>query len=47
MTNTHGGKRPNAGRKKVLPEGAAPYSFKLTKAEQIQVREFIKQLRSK
>ena len=47
MTNTHGGKRPNSGRKKVLPEGTRPYSFKLTPDEQVQVREFIKQLRSK
>ena len=47
MTNTRGGYRPNAGRKKELPEDAKPYSFKLTPDEQIQVREFIKQLRSK
>lgn len=42
---THGGYRPGSGRKKELPEGAKPYSFKLTKEEQVKVREFIKQLR--
>lgn len=40
-----GGYRPNSGRKKELPEGAKPYSFKLTKDEQVKVREFINQLR--
>lgn len=43
---THGGKRPGSGRKKELPEGAKPYSFKLTPGEQVQVRDFINQLRS-
>lgn len=47
LRGNYGGYRPNAGRKKELPEGAKPYSFKLTKDEQAQVREFIKQLRSK
>lgn len=46
MTNSHGGYRPNSGRKKELPEGAKPYSFKLTPDEQVQVREFIENLRS-
>ena len=41
----HGGYRPGSGRKKELPEGAKPYSFKLTKDEQVKVREFINQLR--
>ena len=42
---SRGGYRPNSGRKKELPEGAKPYSFKLTKDEQVKVREFINQLR--
>lgn len=42
---THGGYRPGSGRKKELPEGAKPCSFRLTKDEQVKVREFINQLR--
>ena len=46
MLNNRGGYRPNSGRKKELPEDARPYSFKLTKDEHLQVRDFINQLRS-
>ena len=47
MTNTHGGKRPNAGAKKTLPNNATPRSIRLTDDELIQVKELIQKLRCK
>ena len=45
MTNTHGGKRPNAGRTKVLPEGARPRQIRLTDKEFEQVKKLVQNLR--
>lgn len=47
MTNTHGGKRPNAGAKKTLPQGAKRRAINATDNEWQKVKELIKQLRSK
>ena len=45
MTNTHGGYRPNAGRKKHLPEGAKRRALAMTDAEYAEVKKLIAQLR--
>lgn len=43
---SHGGYRPGSGAKKTLPDNATPRSIRLTDAEYLAVKEFIKSLRS-
>ena len=43
--SSHGGFRPNAGRKKKLPEGARVRSITVTEDEFVKVKEYISQLR--
>ncbi len=43
---SHGGYRPGSGAKKTLPDNATPKSIRLTDAEYLAVKEFIKSLRS-
>lgn len=45
MLKKRGGKRPNAGRKKVLPASATPVSIRMTKNERELVRELLKKVR--
>ena len=44
--STHGGYRPGSGAKKTLPDNANPRAIRLTDAEYLAVKEFIKSLRS-
>lgn len=44
--STHGGYRPGSGAKKTLPDNAIPRAIRLTDAEYLAVKEFIKSLRS-
>ena len=42
---SHGGYRPGSGAKKTLPDNATPRSIRLTDAEYLAVKEFVKTLR--
>ena len=44
-TNTHGGARDGAGRKKSLPDGAKPSTFILTEDEKLAVKDYIVSMR--
>ena len=44
-TNTHGGAREGAGRKKSLPDGAKPSTFILTEYEKAAVKDYIVSMR--
>jgi hypothetical protein len=44
-TKTHGGYRPNSGRKKQLPEGAKIKSITVTENEFVKLKEYLQQLR--
>ena len=43
--DTRGGLREGSGRKKSLPDGAKPTSFKLTDGERLAVKEYITAMR--
>lgn len=43
--DTRGGLREGSGRKKSLPDGAKPTSFKLTEDERLAVKNFINSMR--
>ena len=44
--SSRGGKRPGSGRKPTLPKGAVPKAIKMTDAELVKVKEYLKTIRS-